>query len=49
MIPRDLQDNFYHPTEVLDVKTDFAVEIVKERNFLHVVDLSFDARVANYF
>ena len=30
-------------------KINFIVEMVKERNFLHVVDLSFDARFLNYY
>ena len=58
MIPRNLPGNFYDPTKNLDVssyfffgfsKIDFALEKVKERNILHVVDLSFDTRFAKYF
>ena len=53
MIPRDLSDNFHHPTKTFFFfhcsKINFIVEMVKERNFLHVVDLSFDARFLNYY
>ena len=58
MITRDLQDNFYHPTKTLDViflsffsffKDRFCCRMVKQRNFLHVVDLSFDARFVKHY
>ena len=58
MTPRDLMDNFYHPTKIWPLlflsyfsvfsKINFAVEMAKERNFLYVADLSFDARFAKY-
>ena len=36
--------SFFHCSKI-----NFAVEMVKERNILHVVDLSFDARFLNYY
>ena len=59
MITETLLENFYHSTKTLDVtfspffnhfsKIDFAVEVVKERKFLHILDLSFDARFVKYY
>ena len=58
MTPRDLKDNFYHPTKIWVLpflsyflvfsKIDFAMKMAKERNFLYLADLSFDARFAKY-
>ena len=61
MIPRYLQDNFYHPTKTLGVtftyvffllsffKDRSCCAMVKQRNFLHVVSSSFDARFVKYY
>ena len=58
MFPRDLQDNFYHPTKIwtllfyrflLFFKDRFCCEMINERRFLYIVDLSFDARFVKYY
>ena len=58
MIPVNMKDTFHHPTKNLDLlvyllyrfsNINFAVVMMKERNFLHVVDLSFDVRFAKYY
>ena len=57
---RKLHKSFYHPIKTLDVaflsfffffsffKDPFCCGMVKQRNFFHVVDLSFDARFVKY-
>ena len=49
---------FYHPTKTLNVtflslfsffKYRFCCGMLKERNFVHVIDLSFDARILKYY